>query len=113
QAPTSTSTSNSPTTTTPAAPAQPAAPPVLSILAADNLTVQDTLSLPENIVGRSVLSSAGDVLYAITDSGVTVLPVGKLNKYHRLAVSTPSLQALGNFCNRAVINQSLTITDPG
>ena len=75
--------------------------------------MQDTLSLPENIVGRSVLTAAGDVLYAVTDSGVTVLPVGKLNKYHRLAVSTPSLQALGNFCNRAVINQSLTITDPG
>ncbi len=96
---TSTSTPTSPTTTTPAAPAQPAAPPVLSILAADNLTVQDTLSLPENIVGRAVLSSAGDVLYAVSDSGVTVLPVGKLNQYHRLAASPSDLVALGSFCN--------------
>jgi hypothetical protein len=113
QTSTSTSTSTSPTTTTPAAPAQPAAPPVLSILAADNLTVQDTLSLAENIVGRSVLSSAGDVLYAVTDSGVTVLPVGKLNQYHRLAASPSDLVALGSFCNHNAITTNLTMTDPG
>jgi uncharacterized protein (TIGR03437 family) len=86
---------------------------VLSILAADNLTVEDTLSLPENIVGRALLTAAGDVLYAVTDSGVTVLPVGKLKQYHRLAASPSNLLALGNFCNRAVISQSLAITDPG
>jgi uncharacterized protein (TIGR03437 family) len=107
-----TSSSASPTTT-PAATTPSATPPVLSLLAADNLTVQDTLSLPENIVGRAVLSSAGDVLYALTESGVTVLPVGKLNQYHRLAASPPDLLALGSFCNRAVITQYLTITDPG
>jgi uncharacterized protein (TIGR03437 family) len=111
--PTSTSTPTSPTTTTPVAPAQPAAPPVLSILAADNLTVQDTLSLAENIVGRSVLSSAGDVLYAVSDSGVTVLPVGKLNQYHRLAASPSDLVALGSFCNHNAVTTNLTITDPG
>jgi uncharacterized protein (TIGR03437 family) len=110
---TSTSTPTSPTTTTPAAPVQPAAPPVLFILAADNLTVQDTLSLPENIVGRSVLSSAGDVLYAVSDSGVTVLPVGKLKQYHRLAASPSDLVALGSFCNHNAITTNLTITDPG
>jgi len=86
---------------------------VLSILDADNLTVRDTLSLAENIVGRSLLSSAADVLYAITDSGVTVLPVGRLKQYHRLAASPSDLVALGSFCNRSVITKSLTITDPG
>src|ERR1017187_367678 len=63
--------------TTPAAPA-PTVPPVPSIMDADNLTVRDTLSLPEDIVGRSLLSSSGAVLYAITQSGVTVMPVGRL-----------------------------------
>ena len=109
---TSTTTSTSPVTT-PAATTAPAAPPVLSLLAADNLTVQDTLSLPENIVGRAVLTAAGDVLYAVSDSGVTVLPVGKLKQYHRLAASASDVLALGSFCNRAVITQNLTITDPG
>jgi uncharacterized protein (TIGR03437 family) len=109
---TQTSTATSPTTT-PAAPVLPAVPPVLSILDADNLTVRDTLSLAENIVGRSLLSSAGDVLYAITDSGVTVLPVGRLKQFHRLAASPSDLVALGSFCNRNVITKSLTISDPG
>ena len=107
-----TTASTSPTTT-PAAPAQAAAPPVLSILDADNLTLRDTLSLSENIVGRSVLTSAGDVMYAVTDSGVTVLPVGRLKQVHRLAASPSDLLALGSFCNRAVITKNLTITDPG
>src|ERR1019366_4112085 len=65
---TQTSTATSPTTspTTPrAGRGLPAVPPVLSILDPDNLTLRDPLSLAENIVGRSVLSSAGDVLYAI------------------------------------------------
>src|ERR1019366_5596564 len=65
------------------------------------------------IVVRSVLSSAGDVLYALTDSGVTVLPVGRLKQFHRLAASPSDLVALGSFCNRNVITKSLTITDPG
>ena len=107
-----TTASTSPTST-PAAPAPAATPPVLSILDADNLTVRDTLSLPENIVGRSVLSSAADVLYAITDSGVTVLPVGRLKQVHRLAASPADLVALGSFCNRNVVTKNLTITDPG
>jgi len=107
-----TSASASPTTT-PAATASSTTPPVLSILDADNLTVRDTLWLPENMEGRAVLSSAGDVLYAITDSGVTVLPVGKLKQYHRLAASPADLVVQGNFCNRSVITQNLTITDPG
>ena len=108
-----TSTTTIPTTTTTTVATTPAAPPVLSILAADNLTVQDTLSLPENIVGRSVLSSAGDVLYAISDSGVTVLPVGKLNQYHRLAASPSDVVVLGSFCNHTVTTRTLAITDPG
>jgi uncharacterized protein (TIGR03437 family) len=106
-------TSSASPATTPAAQAPPATPPVLSILDADNLTVRDALSLPENIVGRAVLSSAGDTLYAVSDSGVTVLPVGRLKQSHRLAASPNDLVALGSFCNRSVLTQNLTITDPG
>ncbi len=110
---------NQPATTTAASPAtQPAAassatPPVLSVLDADNLTVREQISLPENIVGRMVLTQASDVIYAISDSGVTVLPVGTLNQFHRLATSQRDVVARGNFCDQKVITQTLTITDPG
>ena len=65
------------TSSTPAA----TAPPVLSILDADNLTVRQSLVLPENMTGRAMLTSAADVLYTVSDSGVMVLPVGSLNQY--------------------------------
>jgi len=110
---------NQPTTTPAGSPAPPPAaapsamPPVLSILDADNLTVRDQLSLAENIVGRMVLSKAADLVYAVSDSGVTVLPVGRLNQFHRLAASQSDVVARGNFCDQKVIVQTLTITDPG
>jgi uncharacterized protein (TIGR03437 family) len=88
-------------------------PPVLYLLDADNLTVRSTLSLPENLTGRAVLNSAADVLYAVSDSGVTVMPVGRLNQFHRVAATQSDVLVSGNFCNRSVIVQSLTITDPG
>ncbi len=106
-------TTSATSSSTPAASAPSATPPVLSLLDADNLAVRDRLSLPENITGRAVLTSAGDVLYAVSDSGVMVLPVGSLNRYHRLATAQTDISASGNFCNRTVITQNLTITDPG
>jgi uncharacterized protein (TIGR03437 family) len=98
---------------TQAAAAPSATPPVLSMLDADNLTVRDSLSIPENITGRALLNSGLDVMYAVSDSGVMTLPVGRLKQYHRLTTSSTDLVVRGNFCNRNVISQSLTITDPG
>ena len=103
--------STGPTPTPPAAP--PTGPPVLSILDAENLLVRETFSIPENITGRSVLSNAGDMLYTVSDSGVMVLPVGRINQQHRLSASVRDVVARGTFCNRNVIAQTITITDPG
>jgi uncharacterized protein (TIGR03437 family) len=89
------------------------APPVLSILDAENLLVRETFSIPENITGRSILSNASDMLYTVSDSGVMIFPVGKLNQQHRLSASVRDVVARGTFCNRNVITQTVTITDPG
>jgi len=88
-------------------------PPTLNILDADNLYVKESLQIQENITGKSVLSAAADVLYSVSDSGVTIFPVGNLNHQHRLTTDKISLDARGSFCNRNVIVQNLTITDPG
>ena len=96
----------------PPAGAAPTGPPVLNVLDADNLYVKESFSIPENITGRSVLSSGADMLYTVSDSGVMIFPVGKLNQQHRLLTTQSSLVARGSFCNRNVIIQSLTITDP-
>ena len=80
---------------------------------AENLLVRESFSIPENITGRSVLSAANDMLYTVSDSGVMVFPVGRMNQQHRLLASVRDVVARGTFCNRNVITQTITITDPG
>jgi len=87
--------------------------PTLLIMASDNLTVTGKIQIPENIVGRVILNSAGTMLYAISDSGVTVFPVGSLNQAHRLAADHEDLLVATTFCNRSAVSQSMTISDPG
>src|ERR1700733_10325963 len=52
--------------------------PTLQVVTSSNLTLKERLQLPENLSGKSVLSSDSNTLYAISASGVTVLPVGSL-----------------------------------
>jgi uncharacterized protein (TIGR03437 family) len=87
--------------------------PTLQILSSDNLTVLDTLLLPENLAGKAVLKNDSSVIYALSSSGVTVLPVGSLNKYPRLSSSVQDLLFLDNFCTRNATTQTFTISDPG
>ncbi|MEK7750520.1 MAG: hypothetical protein AAB654_01295, partial [Acidobacteriota bacterium] len=109
-----------PTTTTPVTPpagqpvpVQQLAPPVLQILDADNLTVRERLQLPEQLAGRSVLSSDGNVMYAVSDSGLTILPVGLLSKFPRVTASREDLLFRGNYCDRKTASQEIEIVDPG
>ena len=107
--------SSTPTSTgsTPSTPAVQAAPPVLSILDPENLLVKESFSIPENITGRSILSAGNDILYTVSDSGVMIFPVGRMNQQHRVVASVRDVVARGTFCNRNVITQTITITDPG
>lgn len=90
-----------------------AQPPILQVLDADNLRVRERLALAENLAGKSVLSADGATMYAVSDSGVTILPVGSLNRTPRVVASTPDLVFRGNFCDRRVATQEITIQDPG
>jgi uncharacterized protein (TIGR03437 family) len=82
-------------------------------MAADNLTVLDRIRIPEDMVGRAVLNAAATMLYAVSDSGVMILPVGSLNSYHRLTTAQEDVLVQTTFCNRTSVAQPLTITDPG
>ena len=87
--------------------------PLLQVLAADNLTLLDTIALPENLAGKAVIKNDSSVVYALSSSGITVLPVGSLNKYPRLAAGTKRVLFLDNYCNRNATTQTFTISDPG
>lgn len=87
--------------------------PVLYIADLDNLHIREKLQLPENLAGRSQLSSDGMTLYSVSDSGVLVLPVGSLAKTSRVMPTQEDLLIRGNACDRRVMTQELTIVDPG
>jgi uncharacterized protein (TIGR03437 family) len=87
--------------------------PTLMNIDGENFFVNEAYAMPENIVGRAVLTTANDILYAASDSGVMIFPVGRLNQQHRVKASVSDVVARGTFCNRNVITQTITITDPG
>ena len=94
-------------------PANAGEPPVLQVLAEDNLTVTQKLRLPENTKGKSIFNPQSSVMYSISDSGVLVLPVGFLNSMSRVTTSAPSLFFHGNFCDNSTISRTLVVTNPG
>lgn len=88
-------------------------PPVLTIRDMDNLTKREQFQLPEHLAGRSALSADGNYMYSASDSGVLILPVGKLNTQPRLESSVEDLVFRGDFCNRDTATQSFILRDPG
>ncbi|MBK9168327.1 MAG: hypothetical protein IPM24_12775 [Bryobacterales bacterium] len=87
--------------------------PTYSVLEADNGTVIAQYALRENLTGRSLLSSDRQTIFAVSDSGLTVLPVGRLNEERRVTVDREDLVFRATFCDRAAITHDLHITDPG
>jgi hypothetical protein len=101
------------TSTTQAGQTSSAGPPTLSVMDADNLTVRSKLYIPENLTGRGQLNAAASMMYAVSDSGVTVLPVGSLNQSHQLSASTEDLLVQSSFCTRNQQQATFTLSDPG
>lgn len=87
--------------------------PVLKILDVDSLAVLERLQLPENLGGKSLLSSDGNWLYAVSDSGVTVMPIGSLAQAARIAPAQQDLIFRGGTCTPGVATQTVSIVNPG
>ncbi len=101
------------TTPAPTGGATPAAaePPSLQVVEPDNLTVVERLQLKENLGGKSVFSPDMGTLYAASDSGVTVLPIGTLDRAPRVAAVEEDVIFRGNACDRRSIVRQLNIID--
>ena len=93
-------------------PAGPVIEQVLQVVDIDNLAVRERIQLQENLAGKGVLTADNNTAYIISDSGITILPVGQLAQGRKLAVSTQDLMFLGNFCDRRIATQELTLSDP-
>ena len=87
--------------------------PFLQVMDADNLNVREKLLLPENLSGKGILSSDGQTMYALSESGVMILPVGTLNSMPRVKAVQEDLVFRSTSCDRHVMTQDLTIVNPG
>lgn len=86
-------------------------PPVLTIVAADNLALIESLELPEHLAGRGVLSADGSMMYAVSESGVMFLPVGSLDTERRVTATVEDLVFRANSCDRRTQSADLQIVD--
>ncbi|MBM3728943.1 MAG: hypothetical protein FJW40_26390 [Acidobacteria bacterium] len=89
-----------------------ALPNVLNAYDGDNLAILERYQMAENLAGKGILSSDGETAYIISDSGVTVFPVGSLERQRRVLAASPDLVFRANSCDRGLLTQDLVLTDP-
>jgi uncharacterized protein (TIGR03437 family) len=79
----------------------------------DNLMVKSSLQIPENLAGRMVLSADGANLYALSDSGFAILPLGTVSTS---ALAVPAVDAIlltRDQCGITSSTGSVLINNPG
>jgi uncharacterized protein (TIGR03437 family) len=86
---------------------------VLHIVDTDNLTVRERIQLPENLAGKSVLSSDMNTMYSASVSGVAILPVGQLGVLPQVSAAQEDLLFQGDACNAGAITRTLDLASLG
>lgn len=86
---------------------------VLTIFDADNLTVRERIRLPESLAGKSVLTADSQIMYSISDSGITMLPVGSFNETHRVMALQEDLFFPSSTSDLQPMTRELEVVDPG
>jgi uncharacterized protein (TIGR03437 family) len=86
---------------------------VLQLLKSSNLAPQLGLRLPDNIVGKILLSDDGQNLFAIGNSGLLTLPIGRLNTFPIVSVEQESLLLTMDICIRSAQQVPVRIFNAG
>ena len=87
--------------------------PELKVADADNLKTRERLRLKENLSGKAVLSEDGSTMYALSESGLTILPVGSMQEQPRVKASKEDIVFRSSGCSNGVVSQTIEIMDPG
>lgn len=86
---------------------------VLHIMDTDNMTVRERIQLRENLMGRGLMSGDYNTMYAVSQGGIAIVPVGRLPQTSRLSAVQEDLLFVADACNRLVLKQSLDIVALG
>lgn len=78
-----------------------------------NLSIQIGINLPESILGKMVASSDGKTVWAISESGLLMLPTGKLYDYPIIQPETTAVRLSINPCDRGLVTTEVKILNAG
>ena len=79
---------------------------MLHIVDTDNLAVHKRLQLPEDLSGKSQMSSDGQAMYSASVSGVAILPIGQLPNLPQVGFSQEDMLFATDACNQLVVRQT-------
>jgi uncharacterized protein (TIGR03437 family) len=86
---------------------------VLQVLNGWNLTPQLGLRLPESPTSIIIRSRDGQNLFALSASGLLVIPVGQLDRSPILDVDTTSVVLTADVCGRSVVTAAVQVRNAG
>ena len=66
-----------------------------------NLGIRMGIQLPESILGKMVAASDNNTIYALSESGLLILPVGQLNTFPILQPESTVVRLSSNQCDRS------------
>jgi uncharacterized protein (TIGR03437 family) len=78
-----------------------------------NLGIRMGIQLAESVLGKMVASSDGQNVYALSESGMLILPVGQMSNFPLLEPETTVVRLSANQCDRAAATQALRIRNAG
>jgi uncharacterized protein (TIGR03437 family) len=74
----------------------------------DNLLITLGLEMPENLAGKMAIDAAGSTIYALSDSGFTILPIGTIAQSPLVSPSAQSVLLVNDPCG---VLKSTTASD--
>jgi uncharacterized protein (TIGR03437 family) len=86
---------------------------VLQQLKSSNLAATLGLRLPDAIIGKAIVSSDGKNIFALSQSGMVVVPIGSLGSAPVISVSQSSVILSADICNRGVQTTPVQIANAG
>ncbi len=78
-----------------------------------NLGINLGIRLPESILGKMVITSDSGTVFALSETGILMLPVGKLYDFPIIMPETTAVRLSINPCDRALVTTEVKINNAG
>jgi YVTN family beta-propeller protein len=85
----------------------------LIVMSSRNLGVRLGIRMPESILGKIVLTSDAEIMVASSESGIIVIPIGRLFDEPILSPESTTVFLASDLCNKGIARASVKINNLG